>query len=428
MRKLSVDVYADKSRPEGGHAVIRLNGLDTIPDSLTFRLKPLDTAQQAESGWSADERQPLLSRLTAEGAELVIGPDIVENPIFLPGTLTAIEVPTCGVRGEFLWPRIPPLLRPKRRHLIGARATRDVKVEAEEPILFGEAVDASSDRVPEATRDAIVPSESTKAGGNGNATPGAISLVPGSEQLLAPPPSVAEPNTAIEPAEASTATALRGTRAGEAVMSPVVPTNAKPDVVWSKRERATWSGRSVWLAGVAAAAAVAALGVYVIAGSFGRQAAAPGKDGDFISVLSVGTTSPRGTKTRDRTPVELIEAADNLLHAPVGTRDRAEAAFMLRRYLAATMSDERTLWALTQLGSVYAEPDGQRAPDYAKARQLWELSATLGDPVAMCFRAALHEHGLGEPASKQAALQWYLRAKDAGGCQRLDEAIARVRK
>ena len=124
----------------------------------------------------------------------------------------------------------------------------------------------------------------------------------------------------------------------------------------------------------------------------------------------------------------MLEAADHLLHAAGAGRDKAEAAFMLRRYLATTLGDERTLLVLTQLGSIYAEPDGARAPDYARARQLWEISATLGDPVAMCFLASLHEHGLGVAANKPAALQWYLRAKDVGGCQRIDESIARLRK
>ena len=40
MRKLSVEVHEDSGRPGGGHAVIRLLGLDTLPDSLTYRLKP----------------------------------------------------------------------------------------------------------------------------------------------------------------------------------------------------------------------------------------------------------------------------------------------------------------------------------------------------------------------------------------------------
>ena len=83
---------------------------------------------------------------------------------------------------------------------------------------------------------------------------------------------------------------------------------------------------------------------------------------------------------------------------------------------------------LTQLGSVYAEPAAGRSPDYAKARQLWEIASAANDPVAMCFLGLLHENGLGVAADKKTALRWYERSKTTGGCPAVDESIARVRQ
>lgn len=426
MKKLSVDVFADKSRPEGGHAVIRLIGLERLPDSVTFRLKPVDSAQQGEGAWSAGDRHPLVTRMTAEGAELVIGPDIVENPVFLPGTLTAIEIQNCGVRGEFLWPRIPPLMRPKRRHLLGAKSAREMKNDIAEPIAFDEAFDASSEVAP-----AAAGRETTAIAGTSALDPStptlerhAAPIVDGEQLLSRPANDAGAPSTARKDSSMAFAPLPLGesTAAMPAAAKPMA--NAKIPEASSAGRRRFWP----FVATIAAALVFGAIALPRLPPLVGLTSAAPSREGDLITLLSVGTTSPRGIKTRDRTAAELLEAADNLLHAPGGGNDKAEAAFMLRRYLASTLSEERTLLALTQLGSIYAEPDGARAPDYSRARQLWEIAATLGDPVAMCFLASLHEHGLGAAVNKPAALQWYLRAKDVGGCKRIDEAIARLRK
>jgi hypothetical protein len=434
VRKLSVDVFADKSRPEGGHAVIRLNGLERLPDSLTFRLKPVDSAQQGDGGWPADDRHPLVTRLTAEGAELVVGPDIVENPIFLPGTLTAIEIQTCGVRGEFLWPRIPPLLRPKRRHLLGSNVTRDSKNEDIDTIVFNEAIDASSDVPPQQAADSGTNElGTTAASGTKAAGRQSIELVAGSALLL--PSAATDIGSATR--RLNGATDLAGAPDSSTSASPRDSTDtnaaanqdAKLDVVWSEKPPVVYRQRTwKWAAVSAAAVLFAAFSIPKLLEFAGASPAKASRESEFTALLSVGTTSPRGVRTRERSSAELLEAADTLLHAPGGSRDKAEAAFMLRRYLATTLSDERTLLALTQLGSIYAEPDGARAPDYPRARQLWEIAAVLGDPVAMCFLASLNEHGLGLAPNKPVALQWYLRAKDAGGCQRIDESIARLRK
>jgi uncharacterized protein len=99
----------------------------------------------------------------------------------------------------------------------------------------------------------------------------------------------------------------------------------------------------------------------------------------------------------------------------------------LKRYLQGALGDTRTLRALTHLGSAYAEPSG-RAPDYAKARLVWELAGAAGDPVAMCMLGVVHENGFGVTKDAKRALAWYERAKKAGGCPDVEESLARTRR
>ena len=112
---------------------------------------------------------------------------------------------------------------------------------------------------------------------------------------------------------------------------------------------------------------------------------------------------------------------------PGAPRDSEEASYWLRRFITSSGSDERTRRVLTQLGTTFADPTSQVA-EYGKARQVWELASAFGDPVAMCFLGTLHENGLGVATDRKAALQWYERAKQTGGCPAVDEAITRLKK
>ena len=61
---------------------------------------------------------------------LVLGPEIVEHPAFIAGTVAVIEIPAAGLRGELLWPSIRPTARPKRRHLAVAKPAKPVAGQA----------------------------------------------------------------------------------------------------------------------------------------------------------------------------------------------------------------------------------------------------------------------------------------------------------
>ena len=121
MRKVNVEIAEDASRSEGGYAVVLLHGVTSLPDGVRFRIKPVDARDAAESeqaeSWPKGEHRPVAVRSTEFGVELVIGPEIVECPALLPGTVGVIEIGQAGVRGEFLWPSIRPTARPRRRHL-----------------------------------------------------------------------------------------------------------------------------------------------------------------------------------------------------------------------------------------------------------------------------------------------------------------------
>lgn len=150
------------------------------------------------------------------------------------------------------------------------------------------------------------------------------------------------------------------------------------------------------------------------------------ESGSLFDALNAGATSPRGTGAADVTPVKALENANAMLTAEGSARDSAEGAYWLKRYIGGIIGEERNMRVVTQLGSLYAEPSGQ-PPDFEKARTLWEIASSAGDPVAMCFLGQLHENGLGVELDKKAALGWYEQSKKAGGCASVDDAIARVR-
>ena len=144
------------------------------------------------------------------------------------------------------------------------------------------------------------------------------------------------------------------------------------------------------------------------------------------AVLAVPDVSNNGADASNVDLAGALNRADELLSAGPDA-DKEEAKYWLRRALAQGLSEKRMVWALTQLGTLYAAP-ASGAPDYAAARTVWELAAAQGDPVALCFLAAIHEHGLGVPADEVHALVLYRNAKAEGGCKDVDSSIKRLSK
>lgn len=157
MRQITVEAYEDESRPQGGHAVILLHGLDTVPDRPAFRLRPVDAvAAGADTrGQRARALSPLATRKTHQGIELLVGPEVVANPQLLSGTPVIIEVPEAGVRGEFLWPSVRPLAPPRRRHVVVSKRPRAVIEPEPEPFHEDERAAAAGADVPPLDTEAL---------------------------------------------------------------------------------------------------------------------------------------------------------------------------------------------------------------------------------------------------------------------------------
>jgi TPR repeat protein len=136
--------------------------------------------------------------------------------------------------------------------------------------------------------------------------------------------------------------------------------------------------------------------------------------------------SPRGRIATTVDGATALRFADTYLYGNAETpRDQGEASFWLRHALSKPIDHESMKWAYTQLGSIYAQPEGFE-PDFAKARLLWEISGALGDPIALCFHASLYEHGLGVPKHKDLSRALYEKARNAGGCRASEEAAKRT--
>jgi hypothetical protein len=124
MKQITVEAYEDESRPQGGHAVILLHGLDVVSERPSFRLKPVDAVADTRGTQRARAMSPIAVRKTHQGVELLVGPEVVANPLLLSGTPVIIELPEAQVRGEFLWPSVRPLLQPRRRHVVVVKPRR----------------------------------------------------------------------------------------------------------------------------------------------------------------------------------------------------------------------------------------------------------------------------------------------------------------
>lgn len=191
-----------------------------------------------------------------------------------------------------------------------------------------------------------------------------------------------------------------------------------------------------FLAGAGAASLAAAALFAVVAFRPGAGGGYIGAGGEKIvgasksslaDAFSVGTQSPRGEIATNIDLPTALRLANYNLHGVDRPIDRAEAEFWLKKAMSLTASHSQLRWAMTQLGALAAEPV-TGAPDYEKARLLWEISAANGDPVAMCFLGTLAENGLGVAADRTKALDHFKQSKTAGGCPNSDESIARLSK
>lgn len=82
MLKISVEAFADETRPRGGYAIILLRGLTSLPPQPSIRLKPVEApgAGAQHRVWRGESIIPVATRLTEDGMQIVVGPEVVGNP------------------------------------------------------------------------------------------------------------------------------------------------------------------------------------------------------------------------------------------------------------------------------------------------------------------------------------------------------------
>ena len=505
MKLIEVVAVEDRSRAEGGHAVILLRGVEHAKPGVTFSLKQIaeerDGDEETETPLAGlTDLRALEVTMTADGMALSVGPEIAESALFVPGAAVEITLPELGVRGEFLWPAITPHVRPKRRNIMIRRTAAD---SLPRPAAANE---GSAVAEPEAIVPASAPAVATSA-----IVP-EVELVPASVTPLDLAPAVlAEPSTVppepqpqpaarrpivlrsslprrpvAEPVarladDEGPAGVIAGQPAGDVRVAAVAV--SMPDTSSSAPAKETAApaapaaateqeelrgsparsnlnteasvppspergGRTISTGSAVALAAATLLAGQVIAfralnlsvvprqtvgtvdtapsvaavatpkaepAPAPKQVPAPPSppQRSVYEVIWAGPQSPRGVAAADVSPAKALQLAHALLHGNDSERDPEEAAYWLKHYLASASGGDPIRIALTQLGSAYAQPvQGQR--DFASARIVWELSSALGDPVAMCFIGAMHEHGLGIYQSSRIAKAWYDRAADLG--------------
>ena len=456
MNRIGVEAFEDRSRPEGGHAVILLMGLKAVPSRPSFQLRPAGTSEHADlpAAWPEGEHMPLTARVTPQGVELLVGPDLAENPTLMPGTAVEIEIADAALRGDFLWPSVQPLVRPKRKSILGRAQLREDRADAARAAEHQAARgfrDPTIIHRPDIHRPDI--HRPDWADGERHSAKKEASAMPENPIHAAPAP--------VSPAAETSGRGNRSVNGGDAAK----PSRREPSEFVTfypharggrlKTDKADASPLSARLTAAmpttpTGLAAVIVAGVLLIHGAIhmlqqgggnplpptpalstaaviDTTSGTPVAADALYDALFTSTISPRGVNARDTSSARSLENAQALLTGTETARDTEEGSFWLKRYLQGALGDDRTLRALTHLGSAYAEPVG-RPPDYTQARLVWEMAGALGDPVAMCMLGVMHENGLGLARDKKKALPWYERAKKAGGCPDIDDSIARTRQ
>lgn len=420
MRPVTVSVIRDPETPGGGGAILRLDGVGIVPPGSKFRIEPGGTAVgdgsvdgPAPEGWPSGEFKPRAQRIVEGGVELVIGPEIVNASALQPGTRVTISIPAVDVRADVEWPDLgaqqPADGPPSEKNTTAATAPLPPpQMPARSPVST-QPNDDDAKRLPSLSELSRLKPSSLPLGGT--------QLRPATR---GPPPSAASQSV---------------------VVRPDGPTDKKPKPKPRSHHLLTAivclavGGAAGYAVALRTAPALAPVTV-TTAPTVTTTEPAPvistplpppiRTETELAAILDTPATSPLGEPAEGVSLGEAFRRADNRLNGPAADHDRTEAKFWLRRAIALGLGDSRLVWAMTQLGTLYASTDAN-TPDYRAASLLWELASARGDPVAQCFLASLHEHGLGNAPDRQRALALYENAKAKGGCRGIDEAIARLR-
>ena len=430
MSAYQVAVVEDDAAPTSGVAIIRIAGLESWPQGATVRLRPIDEASvppQSE-GWPWGDLVPARVIPKAGGIDVILGPDVVSSHRLVPGTPVTIEVTAANVEADVRWPAITPTA-PRRVSAVAMSATQLLAAKSERERAEKDAATRRQQMAELAAHSARVAAAEASTVRVASAGAAPIPSSDGGQLARLFPVRRA---TAVLAAEPKADGQL--SRLGSAV--------DKASAVAVTAPRAAARGRAAaailsFFAGVATMAGVAA-GVVLLAPQWvpraaAVQVAAPGAQMSIVSLESVfkdlgsaGSTSPRRKSAMNVDLPTALSLADHSLRGQRTAAETEEAEFWLKRALSSSFGGADVGWALTQLGTIYAQSDSARH-SYAKAHTVWQLAAAQGDPVAHCFLGALYEHGLGVTASRQIARGHYIIADTANACRSAKEAAARLK-
>jgi len=396
----SIHIIADPAHPEGGHAVIRIDGVWLLHARATFQIEPLDSSIGAEElrDWPRGEQVPLDVRTTARGLELVVGPAVVNAVDLDPGAAVSVSVPAAQiVAAKAIWPDIGASRTKPRAAKLSANGS------AREATRMPHGLARLQDpRSAAARHEGIYTAKPAVARGR---------VPPGKAGFAA----AGEPEVAYRSASRSQ---QRSRQASDIAVNP-----APASTSFLSR----LSPMTAFTAGLIATSIILVIALFNVA-----PENTAGKQPSLSEIFMVEDTSPRGIDARGFDRDDAILLANQFVHGIERSSDKEEGAYWLRKALSLKLSNEQMTWALTQLGTIYATAAAGDAtgnqPDYQSARMLWEMAGANGDPVSLCFVGRLYEYGLGVARNVATARANYERAQTLGGCPQLDAALARVGK
>lgn len=466
-----------------GEAILRLTGVALVPPGSTYRIDPVvdDESVEIPEGWPSGELRPCAQRITRDGVDLVIGADVVSAAALRPGTPVTISVPAVGARAELEWPSLEiGVSEPAagEDETLGVEASElairaAVKLANRARVDFARieseliAVPAPSDaeenerRIIAALVRNLCDDRALSSLTLSPEVPPRHRPIPADapDEVLATLKPVAELRPPVTrdaplPMPARPVPPKRVPAQAPVYLEAVPPPPPAPTVRRSlpsvsavdpssthrRAPGSLWPTAAAFALGLALAGGGAIIAPNLLPRFASASAPTPARIEEvqretsiparkLADILAIPDSSPRGEAADQVNLEEALRRADQSLSGgALSDPDRREAKFWLRKALAASLGDERLLWAITQLGTLYASsPDGEAA-DLASARVLWELAAAKGDPVALCFLASLFENGLGVKKDPAEALALYQSAKANGGCRGVDGAIARLTK
>ncbi len=431
MSAYQVAILEDETVPTSGVAVIRIAGLKAWPQGATVRIKPIDEASipPQSDGWPWGELTPSRVVPSESGVDVVLGPEVVSSSRLVPGTPVTIEISAANVEADIRWPAITPNVK-RRVSTIAMSASQLLAAKAERERGEKEAA-ARRQKMAEAAATSV--RQAAAEAGRGNAD--VVGEAP-PKQLVAQLARLFPQRPAPEPLTPVVKDGGQTIRSNTVVS--LVPQTPTPTV--SVSPRSTRTGLYGFAGG---AVAMAVLGGILLA--FAPQwvprsttaavaATVPAAETVPVGTLeavfkdfaSAGGLSPRRKSATNVDIATALSLADHSLRGQRTSADVEEAEFWLKRALGSSLGGADVGWAMTQLGTLYAQSDSPRH-SYTKAHVLWQLAAAQGDPIAHCFLGALYENGLGVPVSRAQAREHFLVADSGNSCRSAKDAIVRLK-